>query len=336
MPSLIHEPDDVDRPYKLFGYSDKGYCAAFSKDGIHFTPASGNPVIPLMKFTAPSGRKTWFSDVAPVFRDTRSSKYVSQVKTYQADREGRVRRCVGYSESLDFTRWSTPETIWVPGDDEDRLAQAKGFSWADFYGLCGFNHGDGYLGMLWLFYIDYEIERGTHEGKIEVYLASSRDGKRWTRFSDAPLIPLSQTGWDCGMITTANLPLFEKDKIRIYYGGSNMSHGAGEPGNPYDEEVHRFNIGLATLRKDGFAYAWSANGRLRTRAMECKQGLVRVNADCKQGRILIGVTRDGRRVEAFELAGVDELNRQFRTSLRGSLALDLSIENAQLYSLEIT
>ena len=336
MPSVLHDRDDLERPYKLFGYSDKGYCAAFSKDGVHFTPAAGNPVIPLLRFPAPSGRKTWFSDVAPVFRDTCAGKYVSHVKTYEVDGAGRVRRCVGYAESPDFTRWSAPETIWVPGGDEDRLARAKGFNWADFYGLCGFNYGDGYLGMLWLFYIDYEIERGTHEGQIEVFLASSLDGKSWTRFSDTPLIPLSPTGWDCGMLTTANLPLFDKDRIRLYYGGANMSHGAGEPGNLYDEKVHRFNIGLATLRKDGFVYAWSPNGHLGTKTMECNKGLVRVNADCTRGRLLVGVNHDGRRIGSFEMTGADELDRRFRTPKRGKIVLDVSIENAKLYSLEVT
>jgi hypothetical protein len=336
MPSMLHDPDDRERPYKLFGYSEKGYCAAFSQDGVDVTPAAGNPVIPLMKFPAPCGRKTWFSDVAPVFRDKSRGTYVSHVKTYETDTEGRVRRCVGYTESPDFLRWSAPETIWVPGDGEDRLAQAKGFNWSDFYGLCGFNYGDGYLGMLWLFYIDHEIERGTHEGKIEVFLASSPDGKSWTRFSETPFIPLSPSGWDTGMITTANLPLFDQDKILLYYGGSNMSHGAGEPGNPYDEKVHRFKIGLATLRKDGFVYAWSQKGRFQTKPFESEKGLIRVNADCTQGRLLLDVIHHGRRIKTFELADANDLDRRFRTSLRGAVVLDITVENAKIYSLEVT
>jgi hypothetical protein len=115
-----------------------------------------------------------------------------------------------------------------------------------------------------------------------------------------------------------------------------MSHGAGEPGNPYDEKVHRFNIGLATLRKDGFVYAWSPKGRLRTKAMEGNKGLVRVNADCTRGRLLVGVNHDGRRIETFEMTGADELNRRFRTPKRGKIVLDVTIENAELYSLEVT
>jgi hypothetical protein len=114
MPSMLHDPDDRERPYKLFGYSEKGYCAAFSQDGIHFTAAAGNPVIPLMKFPAPSGRKIWFSDVAPVFRDNSRGKYVSHVKTYETDSLGRVRRCVGYAESTDFLHWSVPDWVGDP------------------------------------------------------------------------------------------------------------------------------------------------------------------------------------------------------------------------------
>jgi len=335
MPSVIHDPGDRRRPYKLFGYSDQGYCAAFSRNGLHFTPAKKNPVIPLMKYPAPGGRKSWFSDVAPAFKDTRRGKFVSHVKTYQCDSEGRIRRCVGYAESADFLRWSKPTTIWVPGESEDRLARAKGFRWADFYGLCAFNYGDGYLGLLWLFYIDYEIPRGTHEGKIEVFLASSRDGKKWRRFSDQPLIPLSPSGWDRGMITTTGQPLFTKDDVRIYYGGANMSHGAGEADNPYDERVHRFKIGLATLRQDGFVYASSAKGRLTTKPMKSVKGQIKVNADCRGGKILIEVFQRRRKAKSFELAGGDFLNRILRTAMRGSIVLKIAIENAKLYSVEV-
>jgi hypothetical protein len=335
MPSVLYDPKDPQRRYKLFGYSDKGYCAAFSRDGIRFKPAANNPVIPLVKFRARSGRKTWFSDVAPVFRDTRTGQYVSHVKTYESDGEGRVRRCVGYAESADFLKWTEPATIWAPDDADDRLARARGFNWADFYSLCGFNYGDGYLGLLWLFFIDHEIEAGTHEGRIEVYLASSADGKRWQRFSDSPLIPVGTSGWDTGMITTANVPVFTGDEILLYYGGANMSHGAGEPGNPYNESIHRFRVGLATLRPDGFVYAWSPSGRLQTRKLALRKGLIRVNADCRRGRIAVGVDRDGRRIKSFELAGSDNVAQQFASRPGCEVSLDVRIENASLYSLEV-
>lgn len=335
MPSVIYDPGDRARPYKLFGYTDRGYCVAFSKDGIHFKPAESNPVIPLLKYPAKNSRKTWFSDVAPVFRDTRAGNFVSHVKTYDSDAEGRTRRCVEYAESDDFIHWSEPVTLWMPGDDLDQLAVEKGFRWADFYGLCAFNHGDGYLGLLWVFFIDYEIEQGTHEGKIEVFLASSADGKNWQRLSDTPLIPASPFGWDAGMITTANQPVILKDRILLYYGGSNFSHGSGEKGKEYDEQSDRFAIGLATLRKDGFVYASSPRGHLTTAPLKSKKGIIKINADCARGKVVIDVLPGAGSAKSYTMARIDALDYTLRTSLKGTLVLKVTIENAKLYSLEV-
>jgi hypothetical protein len=335
MPSMIHDPGDRARPYKLFGYTDRGYCVAFSKDGIHFKAAESNPVIPLLKFPAKNSRKMWFSDVAPVFRDMRTGKFVSHVKTYDSDRAGRIRRCVGYSESDDFIHWSEPVTLWAPGDDLDRLAAEKQFCWADFYGLCAFNHGDGYLGLLWVFFIEYEIEQGTHEGKIEVFLAGSADGKNWQRLSDKPLIPTSPSGWDTGMITTANQPVFLKDRILLYYGGSNFTHGAGEKGKEYNEQSDRFAIGLATLRKDGFVYASSPRGRLTTAPLKSDRGIIKINADCTRGKVVIDVLQGSNNAKSYTMAGIDALDHTLRTSLKGALVIKVTIENAKLYSLEV-
>lgn len=335
MPSLVYEPGDRRRPFKLFGFTDRGYCAAFSTDGIRFEAAPENPVLPLLKFPAKNNRKTWYSDVAPVFRDTHINKYVGHVKTYESDGEDRIRRCVGYSESEDFVHWTEPMTIWVPGADEDRLAQKRGFHWADFYGLCGFNYGEGYLGLLWLFYIDHELEHGTHRGKIEVFLAASDDGKSWRRCSDAPLIPLEDGSWDSGMITTATQPLFLDDEIRVYYGGANFDHVAGEKDNPYDEDNHRFSVGFTRLRKDGFIYATSSDGTLTTSAFDFHAGRIKVNADCRGGRIAIDVVRAGRVTETFTLADVDAFEQNFHSSVKGNACLQINIQNAKLYSIAI-
>ena len=335
MPSLVYEPGDRRRPFKLFGFTDRGYCAAFSTDGTRFEAAAENPVISILKFPAKNNRKTWYSDVAPVFKDTCAEKYVALVKTYESDGEDRIRRCVGYSESEDFIHWTEPATTWIPGGDEDRLAQERGFDWADFYGLCGFNYGDGYLGLLWLFYIEHELEHGTHRGKIEVFLVGSADGKNWRRFSDTPLVPLDAGSWDSGMITTATQPLFLDDEIRVYYGGANFDHAAGEKDHPYDEDKHRFSIGFTRLRKDGFVYATSSDGTLTTTALDFHTGRIKVNADCRGGRIAIDVRQSGRLAETFTLADVDAVEQIVRSTVKGNAGLQVSIQNAKLYSIEI-
>ncbi|WP_181071140.1 hypothetical protein [Candidatus Manganitrophus noduliformans] len=335
IPSVIYDPEDSKRPYKLFGFTNEGYRVAFSKDGIHFKEYEGNPVLPLMRFPNPKTKKNWVSDVSPVFKDDLKKKFIAFAKTYVIDEEGRTRRSVGYSESDDFIRWSPPETIWTPSAADDRLAVARGFKWADFYGLCGFNYGAGYLGLLWLFYMDYEFAKGTHEGKMEVFLATSPDGKQWSRFSDEPLIPLSESGWDSGMITTANLPLFRKEGIDLYYGGSNFSHGVGNAQLLFDEQSHRFSVGLATLRKDGFVYAAGAKGTMTTKPLTCLKGTLRINADATGGRVRINLCKGGQPVESFRMEGIDSSDHLLRTGVRGEVTLKISVEGAKLYSLEV-
>ncbi len=335
IPSVLYDSDDPKYPYKLFGFTNEGYRVAFSKDGIRFKEYKGNPVLPLMRFPNPQTKKTWVSDVSPVFKDAAKGKFVAFVKTYIIDDEGRTRRSVGYSESDDFIRWSQPETIWTPSESDDRLAVARGFKWADFYGLCGFNYGGLYLGFLWLFYMDYEFEKGTHEGKMEVFLAASPDGKQWKRFSDEPLIPLSESGWDSGMITTANVPLFRKEGIDLFYGGSNFSHGVGNAQIVFDEESHRFSVVLATLRKDGFVYAAGSKGSMVTKPLTCHSGTVRMNADTTGGRVVIDLIKGGQPVGSYRMEGIDSSDHLIRTGVKGEVMLKISIDGAKLYSLEV-
>ncbi len=336
IPSVILDSGDKKHPYKLFGYTDNGFCTAFSRDGIHFRENEHNPVIPLMTFPNVLTKKTWFSDVAPAFKDRVKDRFVSFVKTYVVDDKGRTRRCVGFSESGDFTSWSKPETIWVPGPSEDALATAKGFKWADFYGLCGFNYGAGYLGFLWLFFIDHEVKRGTHDGRVEIYLARSDDCRNWKRLSDKPLIALTPGGWDSDMLYTANAPLFLKDKILIYYGGSNFSHGVGHEGMPYDQEKHGFKIGLASMRKDGFVNAYApSGGHFLTRTVNMKKGLLRLNLDAGDGRVSVEFMKGSESAESFDIKRVNSIDYHLKSPVKGTVALKIHLHNARLYSLEV-
>lgn len=245
IPSVLYNPQD-EYPYKLFGYTSKGYCVAFSKDGLHFEEYKGNPVIPLKKYPNKKTKKVWFSDVAPVFYETKKKIYRVMVKTYKIDSEGRTRRCVGMSTSRDFVNWTRPKTIWVPSKAEDELAQQKGFKWTDFYGLCPFNWEDYYLGFLWVFFIDHEIPKGTHYGKIEVYLAHSEDCIHWELVSKEPLI--NAEGWKSGMVFTQNGFTPWKGRSVVYIGGSNFMHGLDEEMDIYTCEECKTAIGVGYLK----------------------------------------------------------------------------------------
>ena len=335
IPSVIYDAKDRERRFKLFGFTDAGYCAAFSRDGFHFKEYEKNPVIPLMKFPNPATGKTWFSDVSPVMKDEKRDRFVAFVKTYSIDKSGRTRRCVGFSESRDFISWSEPETVWTPDAGEDKLAVGKGFQWADFYGLCGFNYGELYLGLLWVFYIDHEIKQGTHDGKLESYLVVSPDGKQWKRISDTPFIPYDESQWDSCIITTANSPVFERDKILLYYGGANFRHGTGSKETPIDHSFHRVHIGLASVRKDGFVYAYSNNGSLTTRLLKGERGRLTLNLDAAKGYALVDVIKNGKSMKSFKVAGVDSINHTIRNKVEGDFSLRFFLSNAKLYSFEV-
>ncbi len=223
IPSVIYKKGEK-YPYKLFGYTDRGFCVAFSKDGVNFKEYEKNPVISLRKYPNKVTGKVWYSDVAPVFYDERKNIYRAMIKTYKVDEKGRTRRCIGMSTSKDFIVWDEPRTIWVPSSEEDKMAKEEGFSWVDFYGLCPFNYRDSYLGLLWLFFIKEEIPNGTHRGKIQVYLVRSSNCINWEFVSNEPLIKLS--GWHNGLIYTANQPFKENEEtFRIYFSGFNFDHG---------------------------------------------------------------------------------------------------------------
>jgi hypothetical protein len=79
--------------------------------------------------------------------------------------------------------------------------------------------------------------------------------------------------YDFGCIYACANPIFLKEEIRIYYGGSDWLHTGWRNGC----------LALATLRPDGFAGYEQNNtnelGRIRTNALDYKGQAVKVSAD---------------------------------------------------------
>ncbi len=240
-PQVIYTPWDPapERRYKLINWdygrtpptnTVSGYYGACSPDGIHWTDAPKNPV--LRDPVGDVGNFTW---------DAHAARYIGYPKLFTEVR-GFRRRCVGFDETKDFESWPTPSLVLTPDEYDDRWVTAP-VQHTDFYGLCGFAYESQYLGFLWIF----RITAAGDDGPVFVELVSSRDGVHWTR-QDAPrppLLPLGPAGaWDSGMIYTANHPLVEGDTVNLHYGGFDATHAV---------DSAKAAIGLATLRKDGFA-----------------------------------------------------------------------------------
>jgi hypothetical protein len=278
-PQVIATPNDPnpERRYKLINWdygrtppdhTVSGYWGAWSRDGVHWTDAPKNPVLP-----DPGG------DVGNFTWDPHKARYIGYPKQF-TDVCGAHRRCTGFSETKDFESWPPGTLVLTPDEFDDRWVTKAG-QHTDFYGLCGFAYESMYLGFLWIF----RITGGKNDGPIYVELVSSRDGAVWTREEEPrpPLLPLSPKGaWDGGMIFTANQPLVEGNTIKLYYGGFDATHGV---------DAARAAIGLATLRKNGFASldAGAQEGIVTTKPLQNARGPLAVNYAAKDGALQVEV-----------------------------------------------
>jgi len=290
-PQVIHTPWDGDGdcpqrvpetglspscPYKMvyfeYGrtppdYTVTGYYGACSPDGVHWTDVAKAPVLP--DHPGDVGNFVW---------DPLGKRYLGFPKKF-AEVRGFRRRCVGYSETTDFNSWPATQMVLTPDEFDDRWIAGDG-QHTDFYGLCGFAYESMYLGFLWVF----RITDGKNDGPIFVELVSSHDGVHWTRQEEprAPILPLGLDGaWDDGMLFTTNHPLVEGDTIRLYYGGFDTTHATNGNGA----------IGLATLRKDGFASldAGEDEGVVTTKAVPGCIGRLAVNYSAPNGALAVEV-----------------------------------------------
>lgn len=333
MPSVIYEPDS-DAPYKMFVFGQAGYHVLRSKTGYRFEEYPESPTIPFMVYDNRHTGKKWCSDVGPCFKDRVG--YTAMVKTYHVDAQGRTRRCVGRSHSPDFRHWSPVETVWVPGEEDDAVARTRGLEWADFYGLCPFFHGEGYLAYLWLFEIDHELPHGTHQGKMEAFLAYSADGINWRRLGDTAFIPWDLNfGEEGGMITTASAPIFDEDEIKIYYSDSNYDHGMFEKDFKKKVQKPQFVIRCAQLPRERLVAAVADDlGTLELRDTYLKPGHLRLNVACKKGWIQLDYLNDGDVMATQQVKAIDATDHWLDLPVSGQVSLRITLYRASLYALE--
>ncbi|MBP7936156.1 MAG: hypothetical protein KA354_16055 [Phycisphaerae bacterium] len=332
-PQIIHTPweSDAARRYKMINFdygrtppdhTVSGYWGAWSPDGIHFTPAPANPVLPDP------------GDVGNFVWDPLTRRYMGFPKKF-ADVRGFRRRCVGCSATTVFEQWPVSQLCLVPDEYDDRWV-TEGGQHTDFYGLSGFAYESMYIGFLWVF----RIADGDNDGPIFVELVTSHDGVVWIRQEPprTPVLPLGPEGtWDCGMVFTPNHPLVENGEIKLYYGGWNITHAAGGGAGA---------IGLATLRKDGFASldAGSTTGTVTTRLLSGASGQLQVNCNASGGWLAVEVLdQNGQVISGYNQAScnliqTDSVDRTVTWGLVSILPvvepirLRFIFRNASLYS----
>lgn len=296
--AVVLDADDTDRDrrYKALywehqvplagtpGVEVNAMCVSFSADGKCWTDHPGNPVMP---FASDTGQQALYD---PVLK-----KYVAY------GRFGVEGRRLARSESSNFVAWSPPRLVLDADADDGSAAQIYGMGVSRYEGL--------YLGMPWIFH-----EGTTH--KIDVQLATSRDGQVWSRVADrAAFLPNGPGGsWDEGIIFTASQPIVvQDDRLFIYYSGSAHNHDYRQRPAPGSSEAKRYweslktSIGVATLRRDGFVSLQpiAERGKLVTKPfLMPERRLLHVNVDASRGEIRVRLSPQS---QASDMRPVDSL-----------------------------
>ena len=237
---------DPNKKYKILF---QGIFTSFSKDGINWE--SQIPIKGVDVAGDTHNNAFW----APTLK-----KYVGITRTWSKDTDRRYRQ-VARIESFDFINW-TKEQVVLEGDGITDQT----------YAMPAFYHAGVYFGLLAVY--NAESDKTTTE------LTWSPDTKVWNRISPGtPLIPNSEKvlDYDYGCIYACTVPIFLKDEIRLYYGGSDYLHFGWRNGS----------LSLATLRPDGFAGLTQDNNKreslIKTKPILIDNQHLRLSADVNDG-----------------------------------------------------
>ena len=331
--SVMHTPWDPDpaRQYKFMNKDNDGYWAAWSPDGIHVTDSPLNPV-----FTGGSdvGQFTWDPHTQRFLGYVKNNSYVNDLR----------RRSVALTTTTDIETWPAEELILEVDSYDDRWVPSGTVQRTHLYGLSAFPYESMYMGFLWIFRAT-DVD-GYYLGPVFAEIVSSHDGITWTREEGTRLamLPLGPAGaWDDGQLYTARAPVLDGDTLKIYYGACDKEHGTAL-------NQTTCAIGLATLRKDGFASldAGATPGTVTTKGLAWASGALRVNCTASAGWLKAEVLDDsGNVVPGYGLAacnpvqgnGVDQVVTWVdRVELPTDVApirIRFTLQNASLYSFAV-
>ncbi len=265
-----------EKPGTVKGWMDKkghwGWCVAFSQDRFHWQLHPDNPVY------------TGASDAGTLFGwDEEQRKYVAYLIPQRVPYE----RTVGRTTSDDFIHWGPTKTI-ITRDEFDPPA-------TEFYPMTVLRYQEWFIGMVYMLYCDPKDPIIRAKGLMDIQLAASRDGIKWTRIGGRqPFIPRGERGnWDMGMVGPNNGLIEKNDKLWFYYNGwagehwETKAYRRGRSKNPGLFEMGRLSsgIGLAQLRQDGFVSidAGEDEGSLTTPFETLSKGDLVINATTTPG-----------------------------------------------------
>ncbi len=295
----LHETDPAKRYKVIF----QGMAVAFSADGIHW------------------GKKKKVKGVS-VAGDTHNNaiwaptlnKYVGITRTWGR----KFGREVARIESDDFINW-TKEEVVLHGTSKDLQT----------YSMPIFYYKGVYLGLLTIY------QQSTD--RVWTELTWSPDTRNWYRIDEGtPLIPNSEKklDYDYGCVYACASPVFQDDRIMLYYGGSDWLHFGWRNGF----------LCLASLRPDGFAGYVQKNlskeGLIVTKLFNYKGGALKLSADVeKGGSVTVSLLNsDGEQIAASEsiLNSITDEHLKFDKEINEeNISIKIKLTQAKVYSFSI-
>jgi len=289
-----------DARYKIFvrgpdGKCGKGAMCFVSPDGLHW----GDPVM-----SGPMG------DRSTMFYNPFRKKWVFSLRSMF---RGRSRH---YWEGDDFMRdsqWDLADfwggqnwrkgqpVVWAGADELDPPDEVTQKT-PQLYNLDAVAYESIMLGF-------YQIWRGPHNHECagvpkitELNFAYSRDGFHWDRPDRTTAIQSERNAgtWDRGYVQSlGNICVLRGDKIWFYYTGY-----AGDESRPKDGMYANGAMGIAVLRRDGFASMNASDaGMLTTRPVTFGGKRLFVNAEVPDGSLRVEVLDEGGKpIAPFTLA----------------------------------
>ena len=297
--SVIKDPreEDPSRRYKAMywhtrrdpdaPWGGKGHFAAYSPDGVHWTPELRNPVADF---------RNGLTDGQFVLGwDTAHGKYVAYMRPnvyfFEPDK-----RTSAWVASDDFIDWGPPVLAVAPDDSDAPETEYYRMTVAKYEGI--------YLGFIWVYHND-QVEFA--DQSRDTALAVSRNGITWSKpFGSETFLETGEAGeWDSRWAGVCNM-IPVGDELRLYYSGANIPHnimaeGGGRgsvrdwPGRVIDGERRAYAVGIARLRRDGFAALRprSGEGMLTTRPLTFLGTKLHLNVESSGGSVEVEVTDAG-------------------------------------------
>jgi len=310
-------------PYSNWYLSDSpggfGQCAVYSSpDGIHW------------QFRKHSG---FNGDCTTFFYNPFLGKWVWSLR---ASWRNRSRTYHAHQDFIAGSTWAFPKSerekkntadcfLWLACDNQDltRTIAGRKRTNAQLYNVDAVPYESLMVGLFKILCgrDNGESARGGMPKTTTLHFAYSRDGFHFSRPDRTPAIADAGWGsgeWDSGYVgSCTSCFVINDDRLWFYYTGLRGDAGAVHPPTCCAENGMHWNgaIGVATLRRDGFAKMVADGlGELVTRPVRFSGTHLFVNADARFGRLAVEVLDgDDRPFAGFSAADCRLLEREDST-----------------------